>query len=84
MNRLQSEGTTLIVQAKAFQSKSEKGVVDYQLTDTSGYISSVFSINLDGEIEALQSLDYETSPHSYTLKLVGTEKSTGLTSASQV
>ena len=82
--RLQSDGTTLKVQAKAFQSKSDKGAIDYQLTDSSGYISSVFSINSDGEIEALQSLDYENSPQTYTLKIVGTEKSTWLSSASQV
>ncbi|XP_061162553.1 neural-cadherin-like [Saccostrea echinata] len=82
--KLQSEGTTLIVQAKAFQSKSDKGAVEYQLTDNYGYISSVFSINSEGEIEALQSLDYETSPHTYTLKLIGTEKSTGLSNATQL
>ena len=81
---MQSDGTTLKVQAKAFQSKSDKGAIDYQLTDSSGYISSVFSINSDGEIEALQSLDYENSPQTYTLKIVGTEKSTWLSSASQV
>lgn len=81
---MQSDGTTLIVQSKVFQSKSDKAAIDYQLTDSNGYISSVFSINSDGEIEALQSLDYETSPHTYKLKLVGTERSTGLTNTSQV
>ena len=89
--RLQTkEGTTLKVEAKPFQSKSLAGLtqnagsIDFQLLDQTNQVSSIFSIKSNGEVEALRSLDYETSPRYYTLTVVGREKTTGYNSSAKV
>ncbi|KAK3086114.1 hypothetical protein FSP39_013724 [Pinctada imbricata] len=87
---LNGEGGTLRVEAKPFQSKSPGGLtqntgsIDFHILDATNQSSSIFSINSEGEVEALQSLDYESSPHSYFLNIIGKEKTTGFTSSTKL
>ncbi|KAK3581134.1 hypothetical protein CHS0354_033929 [Potamilus streckersoni] len=79
--KLQTDsGSILVVRAKCFQDGLENKV-SYQLLDASGRSSSRFSISSSGEIETLQTLDYETPPNHYELNITATEIETGLSSS---
>ena len=80
---LDRDGSILVVRAKCFQDTLENKVT-FDLTEPSGRISSLFSINSDGLVKTLQNLDYEDSPTEFTLNVVATEIDTDLKSTAEV
>ncbi|XP_033753809.1 LOW QUALITY PROTEIN: neural-cadherin-like [Pecten maximus] len=80
-----AERVNLKIQAKPFQSQQGDHSVRFHLYDERNQPSSLFAINEVGEVETLQSMDYEASSwKQFTLTLNGTEESTGLTSSTQL
>ena len=80
---LDSDGSILVVKAKCFQDTLENKVT-FDLTEPSGRISSLFSINSGGVVKTLQNLDYEEPPTEFTLIVMATEVDTDLKSTAEV
>ncbi|WAR12271.1 CADN-like protein, partial [Mya arenaria] len=73
----------LKIRAKLFQD-TVSNVTEFNLTDQNGKLSSLFSINRQGNVETLQNLDYEEPPNQYVLNVTVTEKETRLSTTGQL
>ncbi|KAH3768189.1 hypothetical protein DPMN_169401, partial [Dreissena polymorpha] len=73
----------LQIRAKLFQD-TVSNLTEFSLTDEQGKLSSLFSINRQGNIETLQNLDYEELPNQYRLNVTVTELETKLSSTAQL
>lgn len=88
---INDDGSQLSVKAKPFQSKTPDEQTDYEdtikftLVDERDQTSSLFTMSSQGEVETLQSMDYEGSTaHQFVLTLKAVEESTQLSSTTQV
>lgn len=80
---LDQDNNILKIHVKLFQD-SANNLTTFNLTETSGKLSGLFSITSNGYVKTLQNLDYEEPPNQYLLNITATEVATGLASTSEL